>query len=223
MYVDSSSQFWYRKFHSSGPGIYVGADIWYTPFAGVAIDYATTLSSDLNVSPTTSETALVDHRFSSAGLQFRTYSTLSRRSPSVNFGLKYSEYQMIVPRAETNRIRLKTSGVALSVQANVPKSNTVAWFFSSELIPKLKVSELKTSLDLKSGSNDTSYAVKFGFGQEYSIDRSHQVYWRLSHRIDKSVYEGTASQNDPITGAAPEGVTVTTGTSLFELGYTWGN
>jgi hypothetical protein len=223
MYVNSSSDYWYRNYHSSGPSIFAGADIWYTPNAGLILDYTTSLSAELDVSSTSSETSIVDHRYSNLGFQFRKFASLSRRASSVYFNVKYSEYQMIIPKAETERTRLKTNGVSVGVRANLPKTHTMSWFYGADFLPKLKVKEESTALTLKSGTDDVTYGMRLFFGQEFLVDHSHRMYWRLSHRVDKSVYEGAANQNDPITGAAPTGVTVTNGTSLFEVGYTWGN
>lgn len=222
-YFDSASSYWFRDYHSSGPGLSAGADIWITPFMGVNIDYFTTLSAELDVDPTSSKSVLVDHRNSAIGVQFRRYSNLSRRSPNFNVAINYADYQLIIPKEETNRNRISSAGVALSFLATIPKNTTSAWTFGTTLYPKLKVKEQKTAVEIKSGTDYSAYAIKFQFGQEFTLDRKNQIFWRLSHRMDKMIYSGEASPADPISSVAPEGVIVTTGASLFELGYTWGD
>lgn len=223
LYQNSSSESWYRKFNSSGPGVTVDADVWLSPMLGVNLDYFTTLSADILAEPTSNKKILVDHRFMNLGFQFRRFSSFSRKSPSVTWGIQYSEYQMIVPKAEDNRAILKSTGVSVGVLAAVPKTNTTAWTVGGDLYPKMKVSEEKTAIQIKSGNSPTSYGFRFTFGQVHTIDRSGQMFWRLSHRVDKTVYAGDSSPVDPIGGAALTGVSVTTGSSMFEVGYTWGD
>jgi hypothetical protein len=157
------------------------------------------------------------------GFQFRRYSSFSRKSPSVTWGLQYSEYQMIIPKVENHRAILKSTGVSVGVGASVPKTNSTAWTVGGDLYPKMKVSEGKTGIQIKSGNSPTSYGFRFTFGQMHTIDRSSQMFWRLSHRVDKTVYAGDSSPVDPIGGATLSGVSVTSGSSLFEVGYTWGD
>ncbi|MCB0350720.1 MAG: hypothetical protein KDD38_06020 [Bdellovibrionales bacterium] len=222
-YYDSSSAYWYRKYHSSGPGVSVGSDIWITPFMGVNIDYFTTLSSELNVDPTSKKSALVDHRYSTVGFKFRKYSTLSRKSPHFNLGIVYSDYQMIIPKEESNRSRISSSGIAFSFLATMPQTVSSAWFIGTTLYPKLKIKEEAAATEIKTGTNFESYGIKFQFGQKFTLDRHNQIFWRISHRVDKTIYGGAADPVDPLTSVAPEGVVVTTGASLLELGYTWGD
>jgi hypothetical protein len=223
LYQGSSSESWYRRFHSSGPGVTVDADVWLSPMLGINLDYFTTLSADVLAEPTSNKRILVDHRFMNLGFQFRRYSSFSRKSPSVTWGIQYSEYQMIVPKAEDNRAILKSTGASVGVVATVPKTNTTAWTVGGDLYPKMKVSEGKTAIQVKSGNNPTAYGFRFVFGQIHTIDRSGQMFWRISHRVDKTVYAGDSSPVDPIGGAALTGVSVTSGTSMFEVGYTWGD
>jgi len=223
LYQDSSSQSWFRDYSSSGPGIRLEADIWFSQKVGINIDYFTTLSADIRSEPTTDKRAIVDHRNLSAGFTFRRFSSFSRKSPVVVWGINYTEYQMIVPKTEANRTRLKSTGPSINLELIMPKTFNEAWFIGAELFPKIKVEEEKTSVQVKSGKDLSAYGFTVSFGQRYSIDREGQVFWRLSHRLDKSVYNGVASPDDPITGVPKEGVAVTTGTSLFEIGYTWGD
>lgn len=223
LYLDSSSPYWYRNYHSSGPGLALSTDIWLTPFVGITGRYMTSLAAEIDNDPATERTALVDHRSTDAGLLFRKYSSLSKKSPWFTFGIKFTEYQMIVPKADTNRTRIKSKGAALELETHLPTSNTSSWYFGTQISPKLKISEEATSINIKSGDSPTSYAVHFMFGQEFSFDRHSSMFWQISHRVEKTIYDGAANTADPITGIAPSGVHVTSGMSLFEIGYTWGD
>ena len=223
LYADAKSEYWFRNFDSSGPGVSLNADIWLSPEFGLNLDYMTTLAAELNVDPSANRHVVADHRFTSAGLQIRRFSSLSRKANNLNLLLQYTEYKLIVPKAESNRSSLTSSGISLGIGLRAPTSVVTAWTVGAELLPKLKVKEESGATPISTGSNPVSYAAKFYFGQEYSIDRRNQIFWRFSHRFDKTIYEGTTDPVDPITGGARSGVEVKTGISLFELGYTWGD
>lgn len=222
LYVDSSSQYWFREYSSSGPGLAFRADVWGSSSVGLYAGYFTTLTAGLTSSPTSERVVLADHRFTDIGLHFRKYSNLSAMSASMIFGIGYAEYQMIVPGGEQNRTRVKSSGPNISLQAKFPQNFVRKNIFGIELMPKQNVEEQKTSANVKSGTRPMSYTIKFSVGQEYSIDLNHQVFWRMSYRHEQTVYRGTANVDDPIDGTKPEGVAVRSGMSLFEVGYTWG-
>jgi hypothetical protein len=225
-YIESSSDYWFRRLRSSSPGLTTEANIWMTPFIGLNLGYFTTFAADVTNNPTGSagvpQRVLTDHQYSSVNLTYRKYFSMSRRSPSVIFGLGYNEYQMTVPQNSTYRIRLQETGLALSLKLSAPTSNTHAWTMGSEIIPRLAVKEKTTAASATSGDSPTSYAVKFSFGEDFNLDRKNRVYWRLSHRIEKEVYTGTATVDDPITSSKPSGVSVNSGATFFEFGYSWG-
>lgn len=222
-YIDSESSYWFRRFSSGGPGVSSQADIWMTPFIGLDLTYFTTLAADVKADPSSNRTILADHSYTGVNFLFRKYFTLSKKSPSLTFGLGYNEYRMTVAQNEANRIRLLESGLDLSLRFAAPTSSTHAWELGSEIIPKMTVSEQTTGTTAHSGTSPTSYALKFTLGEDFNLDRNNRVFWRLSHRIEKSVYSGSASVVDPSTGTTPSGVSVTTGVTMFELGYSWGD
>ena len=130
---------------------------------------------------------------------------------------------MMVAQNEQNRIRLQEYGLDLSLRLAVPTGPSHAWAVSSEIIPKMKVTEQPTTSSAQSGGGPTAYALKFSIGEDFNLDRNNRVFWRLSHRAEKSIYTGNATAVDPATGATPAGVSVTTGATLLELGYSWGD
>lgn len=222
MYLDSSSQYSYRNYSSSGSGIGIGAQFWTTPFFAITSSYFITLASDVKAAPSGDRRLQVDHRLFDVGVKFRKFYNLSRKSPVTSVSVKYDEYQMILPKKETGRTRLRTTGIALGFDAKIPSSVSHAWTFGTEVVVRPKVVEEETDLDLQSGKNPTSQTYKFFVGSEYSFSRHQSLFLKLSHRYDKSVYEDDANQVDPITGVAPTGVSVNQGITMFELGFTWG-
>lgn len=222
MYLDSNSSYSYRNYSSSGSGLGIGAQIWTTPFFGITSSYFVTLASDMSASVSGDRQLQVDHRFFDVGIKYRKFFTLSRRSPVTGVSLKYDEYQLNFPKKEAGRTRLKTTGVALGFDAKIPSSFTHAWTFGTDIIIRPTTTEEKTALNLKSGKNPTAQTFKAFVGSEYSFSRNQSLYWKLSHRLDKTVYEDSANQADPNTGATPSGVSVNQGVTMFELGFTFG-
>ncbi len=146
----------------------------------------------------------------------------SRNSPSVTFSIGYNDYQLNVAKSELNRIGLVTSGLDFGFLMKYPTTFTRAWLLSSEILPRLTVSEQPTGLSISSGNSPSAYAVKLGFGQEFMLNKDYQVFWELTERYDKAVYMGSANTVDPATGETPSGVDVSTSTTTLNIGFTWG-
>ncbi|MEK6556034.1 MAG: hypothetical protein AABZ31_12385, partial [Bdellovibrionota bacterium] len=221
-YTDSKSNYWFRDFSSDGTGLGVQFKFWTTPFFGITSSYGTTLVSEMRAESTSGRRVNADHRFFDVGLRYRKFFNMTRKSPILTFGVDYDEYQVIVPKKETERVRLKTSGVALVFEGKIPVSNVKSWVVGTKFSIDPKVEEKETAIDLKSGGSPTSQTYQIYFGNDFTFNRHQTLFWRLQHRFDKSVYEGTANLNDPVSGAAPSGVAVTQGTTLLQLGFSWG-
>lgn len=222
MYLDSNSSYSYRNYSSSGSGLGIGAQVWTTPFFGITSSYFVTLASDMSAAVSGDRQLQVDHRFFDVGLKYRKFFTLSRKSPVTGVSLKYDEYQLNFPKKEAGRTRLKTTGISLGLDAKIPSSLTHAWTFGTDIIVRPTTTEERTALNLKSGKNPTAQTFKFFVGSEYSFSRNQSLFWKLSHRLDKTVYEGSANQVDPNSGVTPAGVSVNQGITMFELGFTFG-
>jgi hypothetical protein len=223
LYLNSSSSFWTKKYYSSGPGISVAADIWITPLLGINVSYLTTLSADMSAQPNTSQKILVDHRYTDFGFVYRNYASLNKLSKSINLGIKYSEYQLIIPKSENTRWTEADRGIALTIAGKFPQVSGSDWVVFADMLPRIKIVEEKKSASVKSGTGYNSYGFKFGVGEDYILNRHNQLFWRISHRINKTIFSGSASDVDPTTGATPSGVSMTQGVSLFEFGYRWGD
>ena len=222
-YVDSSSDYWFRDYYGGSPALDVLAEVWMTPLFGIHAGYFTTFGGDITASPTSTKKVATDHRYFDVGLTWRSFSSLSRRSPSMQIGVSYNEYQMQVPLSETERIRLKSAGAKFDLSARVPESSKRAWLVGTSFIPSLNTDEDKTAIKIKSGSLESAQAWSVNFGKEHVLARTEQFFWRFSHRVDKHIYTGTADTNDPITGTTPEGVAVRSSTTIFSLGFSWGD
>lgn len=223
IYNDSSSNSWYRNYVSSSPGFYVAADVWITPFFGFHTSYQAGLNSTVKGSPSSGEFIPVDHDWFGAGLRFRKFFGLGSTSPGLIFGIDFSEYQMKVPGDETNRIGVKSSGVRLSVESQIPKSQTYHWLLGFSVLPRADHKEIETGIDAESGTNQESTSVGIWVGGKFVYSRKNQVYWKLSHQVEKNLFEGQTNVNDPITGSTIDGVDVTNSMTLFSIGYIWGN
>lgn len=223
MYLDAASDYWFKKYSSSSPTMAIEAEVWFSPEIGLSADYMTSLVADISAEHDSDRSVLVDHRITRAGLMLRKFGGTSVKSPHVIFGINYSEYQMVVPKAEASRIGIKHSGIGLFMNSYWPTELRKHWRAGVELAPKIKIDEEDTQLQLKAGSNLTAYSIKLTVGRDYILDRQNQLFWRLSHRLDRAVYDGTASDADPITGLTPQGVKASTGLTLLEIGFTWGD
>lgn len=221
-YAGAASNYWYRRYFSSGPSIDAKADFWFNPNLGLNFNYFTSLGGDIEDSPSGSQPTEATTQIFNAALSYRAYMSDSRKSPSLTFSLGYNDYQLNVAKTDPNRIGIEMSGIDLGILMKYPVTATRAWILSSDILPRLNISEHTTGVSVSSGSSPSAYAVKFGFGQEFMLDRSYEVFWKLTERYDKSIYTGTASAMDPVTGTTPSGVDVSTSTTIFSVGFTWG-
>jgi hypothetical protein len=221
-YTDSKSNYWFRDFSSDGTGLALQFKLWTTPFFGITTSYATTLTSDMRAESGTGRRINADHRLFDVGVKYRKFFNLTRKSPALTFGLDYDEYQIVLPKKETERTRLKTSGVSLVFEGKMPVTHVKSWILGTKFGVDTKAEEKKTALDLKSGSSPSSQMYQIYFGHDYTFNRHQTLFWRLQHRLDKTIYKGTANQNDPQSGVAPSGVAVTQGTTFLQFGFSWG-
>lgn len=222
IYNESKSSYWFRDYVSSSPGLVAGANLWLTPFFGIQSGFQTNLNGEIRGNATGTKNIPIEQEWFDAGLRFRKFFGLSRKSSQLVFGIDYSEYIMRVPSDDTNRIGSKSSGVRLNIEANLPSSATHSWILGAEIIPRETHDESKTGINVKSGSKNESTLIGFSFGGLYTFDRSNQVFWKISHRYEKNIFDGQANTTDPVTSIKPEGVTVDNSFTVFQLGYRWG-
>lgn len=222
-YNESLSNSWFRRYRSHGPGFNAGAKVWFTPMFGLDADYHTSLSGDVAASSSDSSRDTVDHQRLLIGMNFRKFFGYSLRAPSLIVGLKYYENQFLVSKNAAERPRLNTTGVELSISAILPKTKTSSWLVSASISPGLTHDEESTGFSLKSGSSNKTNRVGFSIGHKFLMDRYSQIYWKLDHHVEKSLYKGASNTNDPLLGSAVSGVYVNNSLTMFSLGFLWGN
>ncbi|MCB0385251.1 MAG: hypothetical protein KDD43_07645 [Bdellovibrionales bacterium] len=220
-YQDASSNYWYRRNHTFGPLVSADATIWITPFLGFRADFATSLASEMRGDPAGTRRIPADHQWWAGGLYFRKSFGLDRKSPLLLIGVGFREYRLNVPANDPDRIRVRTSGPSITLGIQQPSSVTHLWEAGVQLLPRGDQQEGKTGVNIRSGSKQETYSLGMWVGSRIVMDRKHQFYWRLTHTLDKSLFDGQANVADPISGVQPTGVYVNTGTTMFKLGYTW--
>ncbi len=223
IYNNSGSSYWFHNYYTSGPGISISAVTWFSPFFGLQTSYLSSMSTGLRADTTGSKNLKIDHQWFESGLRFRKFFGISRKSSQLTFGIDYADYQLKVPSDATQRVSSKTSGVKLSIETSIPSSNTVSWTLGMHLMPRAKYAEKSTALDLKSGTSSETNGIGASVGGRYTFDRFNQIYWKLTHSVEKTMFSGTANTTDPLTSVTPEGVSITNSFTIFSFGYIWGN
>lgn len=222
-YLGSSSNYSYRDFAASAPAVELGAKIWLTPFFGLVTNYLNSMDGTVGSGPTDSNRVSFELQSFDAGLRWRKFFGVSRRAPSLSVGADYSEIQNKFSSTASGRVNTKSTGVRLAIEAQLPRSNSFGLGFGAFLAPKFDNQETASTGSIRSGGKASSSLVGFWLGGQSHFDRHHQIFWRLQHSIERNFFQGAASTSDPLTGATPDGVTVTNGLSLIVLGYRWGS
>lgn len=222
-YNDSGSNYWYRDYFMTSPGFTVEAKMWLTPFFGVHLDYVASLSAQVRGNPAGTKLLPTDIAHFSAGLRFRKFYGISRRARGFSFGVDFIDQQTTMPPDAQYRANTKTTGVRVSLEALMPATSKYMWTFGVHIAPKLSHEEGGTGIELRSGSDNETDQVGIHFGGRFTYDREHQLYWKLSHSLEKSLFENSANYADPISGNTPDGVAVSNGLTMFQFGYTIGH
>lgn len=223
IYNNSSSSYWFHNFYTAGPGISIDAITWFSPFFGLQTAYTSSMSTEVRGNPEGTKFSKVEHQWFDTALRFRKFFGISRKSAQLTFGVGYSEYQFKVPSDSTYRVSSKTSGLKLAVEAGVPSTNTTSWTLGLHLKPRVKYTEKSTALDLKSGIASDSNEIGLSIGSRYTFDRYNQIFWKVTHSVEKTLFSGVANTTDPLSSVTPEGVSITNSMTIFTFGYIWGN
>lgn len=223
IYNDSKSNFWLREYFTSSPGLNIGAKIWITPFFGFHTSYQTSLNASIKTAFTDPGRTPVDHEWFSGGLRFRKFFGVHQQASGLIFAIDFSEYQMKIESSAQNRVGVKSSGVRLGVESLLPSSSTHQWNLGVHIIPRLDHKHVQTGISAQSGNNQESTKFGVSLGSRFIFSRKSQVFWRLSHEIEKNLFDGQSSISDARTGASVTGVEVTNSFTIFSIGYTWGN
>jgi hypothetical protein len=123
----------------------------------------------------------------------------------------------------TERVGVKSGGLRLSVEAHMPSSASYSWTYGAELIPKVTHAETKAVTLITSGTENETNVVGVWIGGEFQFSRKERMFWKFQHSLEKNLFGGTATLNDPVTSSRPSGVVVNQSQTFLEVGYTFGN
>lgn len=219
-YNGSSSNFSYRNYHSDGPGLGLGMNLWFTPFFGLNSKYFTSVSSGVKdganmVSAGTSEF--------SAGIRFRRHFGYTRKSAQLSWGIDYHDAGAKISTDATSVVGHKTSGLSVSLEGEIPGTTTHSHLFEVAIRPSQHHSENSTGSDARSGTKNESNEVMLSLGGQWTLDRHDQVFWKAQYSVERNLFNGEASKVDPKTGSTPDGVSVTNNLLIFYFGFKWGS
>ena len=223
VYVDSKSNYWYRRYQSTSPGINLNASLWVAPSFGFKCAFTSSLGGDVSSGPADLSKTAVSQQWVDYGIQFRNWNSQSGSKSQLEYGVKYSEFQFQPPLDSANRARLKTSGASFFIQAKIPQTPERKSFVHFEIMPKGIHKEVPTGVQLRSGDKVDSSQVGIKFGNIHSLVDGNSIFWSLNSSLEKNVFKGIASPIDPATNQALNGVTVYNRTVMFFIGYQWGD
>lgn len=223
VYSNSDSGYFYRRYSTSGPALSAEAKVWLRPEVAIHTGYLGTLSGSVNDSVNGSREVSATQQWFSAGFRSRKFFGQSALTPNLTFGLDYLEYQFRVPSDSNVRARLRSSGLQLSLEGEVPFSDRRAWTIGFSFAPKLQHKEVSTAIDYRSGGAIDANAVGLTLGGRIQFDRANAIFYKLSHIVEKDLFTGEATLPDPVTGLTPAGVAVTNSFTVLQIGYIWGN
>lgn len=223
LYSDSSSDYFYRSYTMSAPVLSVEASVWMNPHFALNGSFISTLSGHVNDSLEGGRNIPATQEWFTAGLRFREFFGRDVFASTVTFGIDYFDYKFRVPSDAQYREGLSSVGARVSLEAEVPVTVSRSWLFGVAFSPKLQHREEATETDVRSGGGVDANAVSISIGGRLQFERKNGIFWKLSHSVEKDLYSGEASDDDPRTGEKPTGVSVTNSITIFTFGYTWGN
>lgn len=219
---DSKSNYSYREYSGTLPTLGIDASVWLTPMIGLGGQYMFSLTGDITGNRATSSRVSAHYEFLDLSFKMRYYFGLSRKSSSIEFDLLYTDSKMNVPSDNTDRLRTKSSGLGLGLKARMPRSASFAWTAGASLFPRINHTEDTTGLIVQSGSTAESVRVGLDVGGEFKFSRIHQITLKAGVETEKNLFQGNATQVDPLMGQTPSNVSVTNTLYMLTLGYRWG-
>lgn len=222
LYNNSDSGYSYRNYTYSTPTLSVDANVWLNPGFALRGSYTGTLSGHVSDATNGSKNIPAMQEWMTAGFRIRKFFGREVSAALLNFGVDYYDFQFRVPSDASLRQKLRSTGVRIAVEAEVPVSTTRAWTIGASLAPKLRHVEMATGIDFQSGGNVDANAVGVSAGGRVQFERNDAIFWKVTHTVEKDLFSGDATKAD-LNGTTPSGVAVTNSFTLFELGYAWGN
>jgi hypothetical protein len=219
-HLDSSSAYHFRNYNSNGPGLNLGMNFWVTPFFGIQTRYLASVGASVNSNGNAVPMHLQDL---DVGIRFRKFFGSSRKSTQLSWGLDFEDASAKISRDATSVVGRRTHGPSLNVEARIPLTNTYASLIEVSVQPRAKHTELSTGVAAASGTQNQTDAVALRVGGDWVLDRKNQMFWQLNYKVERNLFQGTASQADLITGQTPSGVSVTNSVLFFSVGFRWGS
>ena len=223
IYNNSDSSYFFRNYNQATPGFDVHARVWTHPTFAMQFSFMQSLSGHINDSVGGARNVPATQQWLTAGVRHRKFFGASALAPLLLFGLDFYEYGFKVPSDSIYRASLKSIGALVTVEADMPVTAKRSWTLSVFVGPKLQHTEAPNVTDFKSGGNVETNLVGASLGGRFQFEREDAIFWKLTHRLEKSLFTGDASVADPARGGTPAGVSVTNSFTIFELGYSWGN
>ena len=223
LYNNSDSIYTYRNYSTASPTASIDGTVWFNQNLGFRGSYLTTINDSVSDSLNNTRNEPVTQDWFSMGLRGRKFFGSDGLSSSLSLGIDYVDYNFHVASNAGMREALESSGLQLTLDAEVPVSQAKSWLLGVSFAPILTHSENATGISFQSGASISAAAVGVNVGQRLQLSRIDAIFWKLSYSIEKDLFTGTANLADPLTGTAPSGVSVTNSFGLIQIGYAWGD
>jgi hypothetical protein len=201
----------------------VDASVWTSPHFGVHTGFTGSLNANVSDSFNNTKNASASEQWFSAGARARSFFGDGPLAPTLQFGVDYREDEFRVPSDTVFRNKLTTSGLHLLIDAEFPTSGLGSWILGGEFGPKLFHRESSNATEFRTGDDPQATTVGVHFGASYRFDHAQRLFWKISHGVERDLFSGPTTINDPLTGLPQTNVSVTNSVTLFQLGYIWGN
>ena len=223
LYKSSDSAYSPRRYVSASPSLAADAKVWLSPTFALRTAYLGSLGGNVSDSTDGSRNVAATHQWFWVGIRSRKFFGVTRLAPTLEFGVNYFEYDFRVPSDTRMHDRLHSSGVHLSLDAEVPSGPFRSWTLGFEFSPKVQHKETATASDYQSGGSVDANTIGVSMGSKIRFDHSSAMFWKVCYSIEKDVFGSTASLADPQSGVTPSGVSVTNAYTFLQLGYNWGD
>ncbi|MES2855373.1 MAG: hypothetical protein V4692_05900 [Bdellovibrionota bacterium] len=223
LYNSSESSYSFRNYNVSAPTIGADARVWINPSVAIQTGYLGTLSASVSDSSNGSRSVAAAQQWFTLGVRSRSFLSASRLVPTLSTSFDYFEYEFRAPSDALTRAKLKTMGIRISADAELPVTPYRSWTLGFSIAPKMQHREGSTAVNFQSGGNVDANQVGASIGSIFKFDVKSSMFIKLSHVVEKDLFTGPATVADPVSGQTPTGVSVTNSFTMIQLGYTWGN
>ena len=222
LYADSSSSYFFKKYSFFSQGGSVASEFFVIPFLSIEGHYMGSLGARLKA-VNSYDSFNISYQKWHVSINTHQYKIGQEKTPSLTYGMFFSESQLNVSNDALTRTALKTSGFGLHFRTRLNTSNSnKRWRMGASWAPALVHNEKKGGLDLKSGEKVRSGEIGLHIGQEYQFSHNGFVFWDIKVSNQYNQFSGSPDLLDPQTGVTPKNVSVTETKTFFRFGYHWG-